>query len=99
MTYAGGLARPQSRFPIDTIARVAAVIAALVAAGIIAVAAFQLLGLQRLSTTPPPVHPLLLEAEARWELQHKLVSGDLEPARQAEREWESRSRYISLLLD
>jgi len=99
MTYAGGAARRGSRFPIYTITRVAAVIAALVAAGIIALAAIQLLGLQRPTFTPPSVHPLVLEAEARWELRHKLISGDLEPQRQAERAWEYRSRLVSLLVD
>lgn len=99
MTYAGGVARRQPRFPTYTITRVAAVVAALVAAGIIALAAIQLLGLQRPTFTPPSAHPLALEAEARWELRHKLISGDLEPQRHAERAWESRSRLISLLVD
>jgi hypothetical protein len=98
VTYAGPVARRQPRFPTYTITRVAAVIAALVAAGIIALAAFQVLGLQRPTFMPPSVNPLVLEAEARWELQHRLVSGDLDPQREAEREWESRTLQISYLL-
>jgi hypothetical protein len=97
MTYAGQVARRASRFPTYTITRVAAVVAALVAAGILAIVAIQVLGLQRPTFTPPSVNPLVLLAEARWELQHQLVSGDLDPQQEAEREWESRSHQISYL--
>ena len=98
MTYAGQAERGFSRFPTYPISRVAAVIAALVAAGILALVAIQLLGLQQPFNVPPSVHPLVLEAEGRWELQHKLASGDLDLQRQAEREWESQRRQVSLAL-
>jgi len=96
MTYAGQPERGFSRFPTYPISRVAAVIAALVAAGILALVAIQVLGLQRPLNVPPSV--LVLAAEGRWELQHKLASGDLDLQRQAEREWESQRRQVSLAL-
>jgi hypothetical protein len=98
VTYAGQAERGFSRLPTYTISRVAAVIAALVAAGIIALVAFQVLGLQRPLNVAPPAHPLVLAAEGRWELQHQLASGDLDLQRQAEREWESQRRQVSLAL-
>lgn len=98
MTYARRAERGIPSFPTYTVSRVAAVIAALVAAGILALMAIQVLGLQRPMFTPPSVQPLVLEAEGRWELQQKLVSGDLDPQRQAEREWERQRRQISLAL-
>jgi hypothetical protein len=98
VTYAGQAERGFTRIPTYTISRVAAVIAALVAAGILALVAIQVLGLQRPFNVAPPANPLVLAAEGRWELQQKLASGDLDPMRQAEREWESRQRQVSLAL-
>jgi hypothetical protein len=85
------------RFPTYTISRVAAVVAAVLAAGILAVAAIDLFGLQQ-PVNRPTVHRLVLEAEGRWELQQALMSGTLAPIRQAEREWERQHRQVSFAL-
>lgn len=79
-------------FPQVAINPIAAVVAAFLFAVIVAFAAIGPLGLLQPTFEGPNVDPALQEAEARWELHRKLQIGDLEPLRQAEREWE-RQRY------
>lgn len=97
MTIARRVERGIPHFPTYTITRVAAVAAALLAAVILAVAAIELFGSQQ-PVNRPAEHRLVLEAEGRWELQHMLVSGTLDPTRQAEREWERQHRQLSYAL-
>ncbi|HEY6608424.1 MAG TPA: hypothetical protein VI277_04430 [Candidatus Limnocylindria bacterium] len=82
-------------FPTYTISRIAAVVAAVLAAGILAVAAIELFDLQQPVNRPTV---LVLEAEGRWELQQALISGTLDPSRQAEREWERQHRQLTFAL-
>lgn len=85
MAYAG---QAQRTFPQVVINPIAAVVAAIVFAGLVAFSAIGPLGLMGPTVEGPNVDPVLREAEARWELHRKLQTGDLEPLRQAEREWE-----------
>ena len=85
MAYAG---QAERAFPQVVINPIAAIVAAILFAGIVAFSAFGPLGLMGPTVEGPNVDPALREAEARWELHRKLQTGDLEPLRQAEREWE-----------
>jgi len=79
-------------FPQVAINPIAAIVAAILFAVIVAYAAIGPLGLLQPSFEGPNVDSALQEAGARWELERRLQSGDLEPLRGAEREWE-RQRH------
>lgn len=87
----------QRAFPQVAIYPIVAAVAAILVSGILVFSAFDPLGLQAPSVEAP--NPALLEAEARWELQHKLQSGDLDPKTTAEREWERLRRQLSLAVE
>jgi hypothetical protein len=74
-------------FPRVAINPITALVAAILFAALVAFSAFGPLGLLGPTVEGPNVDPALAEAEARWELHRKLQTGDLEPLRQAEREW------------
>lgn len=66
---------------------IVAAVAAILVAGVVAISAFGSFDPLGPGAEGPNVNPALREAEARWELHRKLQTGDLEPLRQAEREW------------
>ena len=82
-----------SRFPL------AAVAAAVLVTAILALFAIDSLGPLQLSVGNPGVNPALLDAEGRWELQHKLQSGDVDPLTRAQREWERQRLQLGAALD
>jgi hypothetical protein len=92
MTYAPPADRafpPVTNFPL------AALAGAIMVAAILAFAAINPFGLGAPSIDAPRVNSLLLASEGRWELQHRLVSGDIDPLTRAEREWERQHVQLS----
>jgi hypothetical protein len=74
---------PQApRYPL------AAVAAAVLVTAILAFFAIDPLMPQQPSVVSSGANPALVDAEGRWELQHKLQSGDVDPLTKAQREWE-----------
>ena len=99
MAHARQAERSIPQVPNFSIAALAAAAAAVLVAAIIAFSATDPLGLLQPSVAGPNVDPALREAGARWELQRKLQSGDLDPLTQAQREWERQRRQLGAAFD
>ena len=82
---AGGL-------PTVAINHIAAIAAALLVAGIVALSAFGPLNVQAPFADDPGVNPSVLEAGQRWEIERRAQSGDIEPVIRSGDEWERQRR-------
>jgi hypothetical protein len=94
MAQATQAERALPQVPNYPLAAVGAILAAILVATTLAFAAIDPFGL-RGPSVESAVNPALRDAEARWELRHKLQSGDVDPLTQAQREWERQRRQQS----
>jgi len=94
MAHARQVERTLPQFPTYRIPAILAALAAALIAAILAFGALDPFGRQAPSAQSP--NPALLEAEARWELQRKLQSGDIDPLTRAQREWERQRIQLGL---
>ena len=79
-------------FPTVATHHIAAVAAALLVAGIVAISAFGPLNIQLPLANDPGVNPTVLEAGRRWEIERRAQSGDIEPVIQSGDDWERQRR-------
>jgi hypothetical protein len=79
-------------FPTVAIHHIAAVAAAVLVAGIVALSAFGPFNVQLPVVDGPGVSPSVLEAGRRWELERRAQSGDLEPVLRSGDDWEKQRR-------
>jgi hypothetical protein len=82
-------------YPPVAIHQVVAFAAALLVAGIVALAALGPLNLQLPSADGPGVRPAVLEAARQWEIQRKAESGYVDPVIRSGQEWEQQRRQQS----
>ena len=95
MAQATRAARTFPQAPNYPLAAVGAILAAILVAATLAFAAIDPFGLQGPAVVSP-VSPAVLESGARWELERRLQSGDLDPMTEAQREWERQRRQQSV---
>ncbi|MBA2634063.1 MAG: hypothetical protein H0U86_13870 [Chloroflexi bacterium] len=82
-------------FPPVAIHYIAAVAAALLIAGIVALSAFGFLNVQLPPVDDRGVSPTVLEAGREWEIQRRAQSGYIEPVIQSSDDWEEQRRQQS----
>jgi len=82
-------------FPPVAIHYIAAVAAALLVAGVVALSAFGPLNVQMPPVDDRGVSPLALEAGREWEIQRRAQSGYMEPVIQSGDAWEEQRRQQS----
>ena len=82
-------------FPTVATHHIAAVAAALLMAGIVALSAFGPLNIQLPPVDGPGVNPSVLEAGRRWELERRAQSGDILPVIRSGDDWENQRRQQS----
>ena len=81
-----------SAYPPVAIYQIAALVAALLIAGIVALSAFGPFKVQLPLAGDPGVNPAVLDAGRQWELQRRAMSGEVAPVIRSGDDWEQQRR-------